>query len=66
MPPVIRRELSKGRGLLENSSPIVSRKVENELLKNLMRGNSDILDSSACTHYIDFDQSHKEKPISID
>jgi len=66
VPPVIRRESSKGRGLLENCSPIVSSNGENELLKNLMRGNSDILDSSACTHYIDFDQSHKEKPISVD
>jgi hypothetical protein len=56
----------EGRGLLEDCSPIVSRKVENELLKNLMRGDADILDSSACTHYIHFDQSHKEKPISID
>jgi hypothetical protein len=63
---VVRSESSRGRRLLEDCSPIVSRKLENELLKNLMRGDADILDSSACTHYIDFDQSYKGKPISID
>jgi hypothetical protein len=66
VPPVIRSESSKARGLLGDCSPIVSRKLENELLKNLIRGDADILDSSACNRYIDFDQSHKEKPISID